>query len=64
MSSNVQEVFFNPSLNYDNLNYNVDKNNCITQDINIDLSNFDASINMSGGAQELEKKEAEEAENI
>lgn len=57
MSSNVKEVFFNPSLNYDNLNYNVDKNNCITQDINIDLSNFDASINMSGGAQELEKKE-------
>jgi hypothetical protein len=56
MSSNVKEVFFNPSLNYDNLNYNVDKNNCITQDINIDLTGFGASINMSGGAQELEKK--------
>ena len=51
MTSQVKEVFFNPNLSFDNLNYNVEKNsNAIMQDININLNEFDNCLNMSGGS--------------
>jgi len=49
-SNNAKEVYFNPNLKFEDLSYNIEKdNNSIVQDINIDLDGFENDLNMIGG---------------
>ncbi len=48
-TSNVKEVFFNPNMKFENLNYNIEKNNnSIVQEVDIDLEGFETELNMNG----------------
>ena len=49
--SNVKEVFFNPEMKFENLSYNIEKNNnSIVQEMDIDLDGFETELNMTGGS--------------
>ena len=49
-SNDAKEVYFNPNLKFEDLSYNIEKdNNSIVQDINIDLDGFENDLNMIGG---------------
>ena len=47
----VKEVFFNPDLKFENLNYNIEKNNnSIMQEMDINLDGFENELDMNGGS--------------
>ena len=51
LNNNTKEVYFNPDMKFENLSYNIEKNNnSIVQEMDIDLEGFENELNMNGGS--------------